>query len=71
MDPANILWSTADQQRGDTIQALGNAYFRTPNLDRLCAEGTVSWPNTLIRQSAWQGSRRLLGLLRQQEEESL
>jgi hypothetical protein len=48
----NILWITTDQQRGDTIQALGNAYIRTPNLDRPCAEGAVSWLNILIRQAA-------------------
>lgn len=29
----NILWLTSDQQRWDTIHALGNAYIDTPNLD--------------------------------------
>lgn len=37
----NILWITTDQQRYDTIHALGNEHIRTPNLDRLCAEGTA------------------------------
>ncbi len=37
----NILWICTDQQRWDTIHALGNAHIRTPNLDRLCAEGVA------------------------------
>lgn len=37
----NILWFCTDQQRYDTIGALGNPYIETPNLDRLCAEGTA------------------------------
>ncbi len=40
-DRPNILWITTDQQRYDTIHALGNEHIRTPNLDRLCAEGTA------------------------------
>ena len=40
MTTPNILWITTDQQRYDTIQALGNEHIHTPNLDRLCAEGT-------------------------------
>lgn len=35
----NILWICSDQQRWDTIGALGNARIRTPNLDCICAEG--------------------------------
>jgi len=35
----NILWICTDQQRYDTIHALGNEHIRTPNLDRLLAEG--------------------------------
>ena len=35
----NILWICSDQQRFDTIGALGNPHVHTPNLDRLCAEG--------------------------------
>jgi len=35
----NILWICTDQQRYDTIHALGNKAIRTPNLDRLAAEG--------------------------------
>lgn len=37
----NILWFCTDQQRYDTISALGNPSIATPNLDRLCAEGTA------------------------------
>ena len=39
MDQPNILWYCTDQQRFDTIASLGNAHVRTPNLDRLAAEG--------------------------------
>ena len=37
----NILWICTDQQRYDTIHALGNDVIRTPNLDRLAAEGVA------------------------------
>lgn len=37
----NILWFCTDQQRYDTVRALGNPHIETPNLDRLCAEGTA------------------------------
>lgn len=37
----NILWVCTDQQRADTIRALGNDHIDTPTLDRLCAEGTA------------------------------
>ncbi len=37
----NILWICTDQQRYDTIGALGNAHVDTPNIDRLVAEGTA------------------------------
>lgn len=35
----NILWICTDQQRYDTIGALGNPYVDTPNIDRLADEG--------------------------------
>ncbi|MGE3910405.1 MAG: sulfatase [Chloroflexota bacterium] len=38
-DAPNILWFCADQQRFDTIGALGNPHVRTPTLDRLVREG--------------------------------
>ncbi|MBM3474111.1 MAG: DUF4976 domain-containing protein [Armatimonadetes bacterium] len=39
--PPNILWICTDQQRFDTIHALGNPHIRTPNLDRLVSEGVA------------------------------
>jgi len=41
MDRPNILWICTDQQRYDTIGGLNNPHIRTPNLDRLMAEGTA------------------------------
>ena len=37
----NILWYCTDQQRFDTLGALGNPYVQTPNLDRLVREGVA------------------------------
>jgi arylsulfatase A-like enzyme len=37
----NILWICTDQQRYDTIGALGNPFVHTPVLDRLVAEGVA------------------------------
>jgi len=37
----NILLFFTDQQRFDTIHALGNPVIRTPHLDRLCREGAA------------------------------
>lgn len=37
----NILWYCTDQQRFDTIGALGNPYVQTPTLDQLVEEGTA------------------------------
>lgn len=39
MDRPNILFITSDQQHHDTL-GVTNPQIRTPNLDRLCAEGT-------------------------------
>ena len=36
----NILFIVSDDQRPDTIHALGNTVIETPNLDRLVARGT-------------------------------
>lgn len=36
----NILWLCTDQQRFDTIRALGNQFAQTPNLDKLVEQGT-------------------------------
>ena len=37
----NILWICTDQQRYDTIGALGNRYVSTPNIDQLVEEGVT------------------------------
>src|SRR5262245_50756622 len=37
----NILFLFADDQRADTIAALGNSHIQTPALDRLCRQGMV------------------------------
>lgn len=37
----NILFLLSDDQRADTISALGNPHIQTPNLDRLVREGTA------------------------------
>ncbi|MDO8539994.1 MAG: sulfatase-like hydrolase/transferase [Opitutaceae bacterium] len=39
--PPNILLIVSDDQRSDTIRALGNTYIDTPNLDRLVARGST------------------------------
>jgi len=39
--PPNILLLFTDQQRHDTVGALGNDVIRTPTLDRLAREGTA------------------------------
>jgi len=37
----NVLWICTDQQRYDTIRALGNGRINTPNLDRLVEDGVT------------------------------
>lgn len=37
----NILWICTDSQRHDTLGCYGNAYVKTPNIDRLAAEGVM------------------------------
>src|SRR5271170_3713925 len=37
----NVLFLFADDQRADTIAALGNAVIKTPNLDRLVKKGVA------------------------------
>jgi arylsulfatase A-like enzyme/predicted amidohydrolase len=39
--PPNILFLFSDDQRADTIAALGNQHIHTPNLDRLVRQGTA------------------------------
>lgn len=38
MPQENVLFVIVDDQRADTIGALGNDEIRTPALDRLCRE---------------------------------
>lgn len=40
LTPPDILFIMTDQQRFDTIAALGNWHIYTPNLDRLVRRGT-------------------------------
>ena len=37
--PVNVLFIITDQQRWDTLGCMGNKIIKTPNLDRLAAEG--------------------------------
>src|SRR5687767_1807320 len=37
----NVLLMVTDDQRPDTIRALGNPYIETPNIDRLVEEGSA------------------------------
>ena len=39
--PPSVLVLLSDDQRADTIQALGNPHLRTPAVDALVARGTV------------------------------
>ena len=41
MRQPNILWICTDQQRWDTLSFLGHAGARTPQIDRLAAQGTA------------------------------
>ncbi len=52
----NILWICTDQQRYDTIHALGNDHIRTPNLDRLVGEG-VAFTNAYCQSPVCTPSR--------------
>ncbi len=56
MSRPNILWICADQMRHDTIAALGNPHIRTPNLDRLAAEGTA-FTRTYVQNTVCTPSR--------------
>ena len=37
----NVLFLLTDDQRQDTIRALGNPHIQTPNLDKLVESGVV------------------------------
>lgn len=42
-DRPNVLFFFTDDQRFDTLAALGNEQIHTPNLDALVARGTTFW----------------------------
>jgi len=44
-DKPNIILIFPDQHRGDTMGCAGNPAVRTPNLDRLAAEGVTFQPS--------------------------
>ncbi|MDX2036282.1 MAG: sulfatase-like hydrolase/transferase [Isosphaeraceae bacterium] len=50
----NILFLFADDQRADTIAALGNPHIKTPNLDRLVKRGLAF--DRAYMQGAFQGA---------------
>ena len=52
----NILWICSDQQRFDTLGCYGNAFVRTPHLDRL-AEGGVLFENAFAQSPVCTPSR--------------
>jgi len=55
-DRPNILWLCTDQQRFDTIRALGNSKINTPHLDQLCADG-VAFTNAFCQSPVCTPSR--------------
>ena len=52
----NILWLCTDQQRFDTIRALGNPLIRTPNIDSL-VEGGVAFEQAYCQSPVCSPSR--------------
>ena len=55
----NIVFIITDQQRYDTINALGYDYMDTPNLDRLVNEG-ITFTNCHITAASCAPSRASL-----------
>ena len=47
MTPPNILWICTDQQRYDTINALGYSHVDTPHVDQLVRRGRGLYPRLL------------------------
>ncbi|MDF2961497.1 MAG: sulfatase [Paenibacillus sp.] len=41
MEKSNILWICTDQQRFDTMGCYGNSFVKTPNIDKLAANGVL------------------------------
>lgn len=56
MNKPNILWFCTDQQRFDTIGALGNPHVQTPTLDKLVEQG-VTFTNTYCQSPICTPSR--------------
>lgn len=52
----NILWICTDQQRFDTINALGNQFINTPTLDKLAQSG-VAFMRTYAQSTVCSPSR--------------
>ena len=52
----NILWICTDQQRYNTVHALGNPHIRTPNLDKLVEYG-VAFTHTFCQSPICTPSR--------------
>lgn len=57
--PPNIILIMTDQQRADTIAALGAHWMHTPNLDRLATEGTA-FENCFVTSPVCVGARASL-----------
>lgn len=55
-NPPNILWICTDQQRSDTIAALGNDAVRTQHVDRLVNDG-VAFTNAFCQSPVCTPSR--------------
>ena len=56
LEKPNFLWVCTDQQRYDTIGALGNSHARTPNIDRFIGEG-VAFENAFCQSPVCTPSR--------------
>ena len=63
MKPPNILWICTDQQRWDTLGCYGNAFVRTPHLDRpragylapiAISDESEHYFDRLVRERGWQ-----------------
>jgi arylsulfatase A-like enzyme len=54
--PPNIIFLLTDDQRWDTFGAAGNQVIKTPNMDRLAAEG-VMFKNAFVTTSICMSSR--------------
>ena len=53
MAPKNMVLILIDDQRFDTISALGNTEIDTPNMDRLVGEGTTFTHAHIMGGTAW------------------